>query len=77
MLRLGPGLTICRETSASRVPTGRNVNNVGRVSIKGSRAAEHDKNTWPELEKLARGHLEAGIHFQRMKVFHVAEETEH
>lgn len=35
-----------------------------RVSVAGSAAAEWDKNTWPELEKLARHHPEAGVHFQ-------------
>ena len=34
------------------------------VSEEGSLAAEWDRNTWPELERLARDHPEAGIHFQ-------------
>ncbi|KAL9612309.1 MAG: hypothetical protein Q9167_003088 [Letrouitia subvulpina] len=34
------------------------------ISEAGSEAAEWDKNTWPELEKLARSHPEAGVHFQ-------------
>ena len=36
------------------------------VSSKGTPAADWDRNTWPELEKLARHHPEAGIHFQGM-----------
>ena len=32
--------------------------------MKGTPAAEWDKNTWPELEKLATYHPEAGVHFQ-------------
>jgi hypothetical protein len=35
-----------------------------RVSRKGSRAAEWDRNTWPALEHLARNHPAAGVHFQ-------------
>lgn len=34
------------------------------VSVKGTAAAEWDKNTWPSLEELARNHPEAGVHFQ-------------
>lgn len=35
-----------------------------RVSTKGTRAAEWDRDTWPELEKLARVHPESGVQFQ-------------
>jgi D-amino-acid oxidase len=37
-----------------------------RVSTRGSRAAEWDKNTWGPLEDLAQNHPEAGVHFQGM-----------
>ncbi|MCJ1300564.1 hypothetical protein MMC08_003361 [Hypocenomyce scalaris] len=36
------------------------------VSEKGSKQAEWDRNTWPELEDLAKNHPEAGLHFQRI-----------
>ena len=34
------------------------------VSVEGTRAAQWDKDTWPELERLAKHHPEAGVHFQ-------------
>lgn len=34
------------------------------VSVRGTQAAEWDKNTWAPLEDLARNHPEAGVHFQ-------------
>lgn len=34
------------------------------VSIRGTEAAEWDKNTWGPLEDLAQNHPEAGVHFQ-------------
>lgn len=36
------------------------------VSLRGTQAAEWDKNTWAPLEELARNHPEAGVHFQGM-----------
>jgi D-amino-acid oxidase len=36
------------------------------VSIRGTEAAEWDRNTWAPLEDLARNHPEAGVHFQGM-----------
>lgn len=42
-----------------------------RVSAKGSNAHEWDKNTWPELEKLARLYPEAGVHFQGLTCLHL------
>ncbi|KAL8713043.1 MAG: hypothetical protein Q9220_002903 [cf. Caloplaca sp. 1 TL-2023] len=39
------------------------------ISEAGSEAAEWDRDTWPELEKLARLHPEAGVHFQGL--FHL------
>ena len=38
-----------------------------RISSEGTTAAEWDRNTWPELEKIARYHPEAGVHFQGFK----------
>jgi hypothetical protein len=35
-----------------------------RVSERGTAAARWDRDTWPHLERLARDHPEAGIHFQ-------------
>ena len=37
------------------------------VSVRGTEAAEWDKNTWPPLEDLAQNHPEAGVHFQGMQ----------
>jgi D-amino-acid oxidase len=34
------------------------------VSIRGTKAAEWDENTWGPLEDLAANHPEAGVHFQ-------------
>jgi hypothetical protein len=36
------------------------------VSIRGTAAAEWDKNTWIVLEDLVRNHPDAGVHFQGM-----------
>lgn len=36
------------------------------VSVRGTPAAEWDKNTWGPLEELARNHPDAGVHFQGM-----------
>ncbi len=38
--------------------------NAFSISAEGTAAAKHDRETWPELEKLARLHPEAGVHFQ-------------
>lgn len=35
-----------------------------RVSVAGSREAEYDSKTWPELHKLALRTPEAGVHLQ-------------
>jgi hypothetical protein len=37
-----------------------------RVSIAGSKEAEYDSKTWPELHKLALRVPEAGVHLQGM-----------
>ena len=37
--------------------------------MKDTAAAEWDKNTWPELERLARECPEAGIHFQKTETY--------
>lgn len=44
---------------------------ISRVSKKGSEAADWDRNTWPELQNLAKDHPEAGVHFQSMQSFSV------
>ncbi|KEF51861.1 D-amino-acid oxidase [Exophiala aquamarina CBS 119918] len=38
------------------------------VSVRGTQAAEWDKNTWGPLEELARNHPEAGVHFQECEI---------
>ncbi|KAF2688424.1 D-amino-acid oxidase [Lentithecium fluviatile CBS 122367] len=38
------------------------------VSVRGTTAAEYDKNTWAPLEDLARNHPEAGVHFQDCEI---------
>ncbi|KIV91649.1 hypothetical protein PV10_06165 [Exophiala mesophila] len=38
------------------------------VSIRGTAAAEWDKNTWGPLEDLAQNHPEAGVHFQDCEI---------
>ena len=38
------------------------------VSIRGTAAAEWDKNTWGPLEDLAQNHPEAGVHFQGTQI---------
>ncbi|KAF2812324.1 D-amino-acid oxidase [Mytilinidion resinicola] len=39
------------------------------VSVRGTKAAEWDKNTWSPLEDLARNHPEAGVHFQECEIY--------
>ena len=34
------------------------------MAVKGTEFASYERNTWPELERLARDVPEAGIHFQ-------------
>lgn len=46
-----------------------------RVSTKGTRAAEWDRDTWPELEKLARVHPESGVHFQGPLLYTICKES--
>ena len=36
--------------------------------MRGTKAAEWDKNTWGPLEDLAQNHPEAGVHFQGMRI---------
>lgn len=43
-------------------------NNFHRVSVRGTQAAEWDKDTWAPLEDLARNHPEAGVHFQECEI---------
>ncbi|ETN45548.1 uncharacterized protein HMPREF1541_09380 [Cyphellophora europaea CBS 101466] len=38
------------------------------VSVRGTEAAQWDKNTWAPLEDLARDHPEAGVHFQECQI---------
>ncbi|KAI1612716.1 D-amino-acid oxidase [Exophiala viscosa] len=38
------------------------------VSVRGTEAAEWDKNTWGPLEDLARNHPDAGVHFQHCEI---------
>ncbi|MCJ1394567.1 hypothetical protein MMC18_007446 [Xylographa bjoerkii] len=45
------------------------------VSAAGSAAADHDRNTWPELARLARDCPEAGVHFQDTIVYSDASDT--
>lgn len=37
---------------------------LARVSVAGSKEAEYDSKTWPELHKLALRNPEAGVHLQ-------------
>ncbi|MCJ1383801.1 hypothetical protein MMC17_006915 [Xylographa soralifera] len=46
------------------------------VSIKGTDAAEWDKNTWPQLRDLAQNHPEAGVHFQRAEIYNRTKDRE-
>ncbi|KAI9840333.1 MAG: hypothetical protein M1837_001751 [Sclerophora amabilis] len=39
------------------------------VSKTGTEAAEWDRNTWPELNHLAKNVLEAGVHYQDTKIY--------
>ncbi len=43
------------------------------MSVKGTDAADWDKNTWPPLQDLAQSHPEAGVHFQRKLGFAIDE----
>ena len=67
MLHLGLGQITCRKLlmlfSADLVSL-----TIVRVSVRGSEAAEWDKNTWPPFEDLARNHPEAGVHFQDCEI---------
>ncbi|KAK0390068.1 hypothetical protein NLU13_3641 [Sarocladium strictum] len=38
------------------------------VSVRGTRAAKWDENTWAPLEDLAQNHPEAGVHFQECEI---------
>ncbi|KAL8692111.1 MAG: hypothetical protein Q9218_002807 [Villophora microphyllina] len=46
------------------------------ISEAGTEAAEWDKNTWPELETLARDHPEAGVHFQDTAIYNRKKDVE-
>ncbi|KAI4165469.1 MAG: hypothetical protein LQ342_000879 [Letrouitia transgressa] len=46
------------------------------ISEAGSEAAEWDKNTWPEFEKLARLHPEAGVHFRDTALYNRTKDVE-
>ncbi|KAL8953426.1 MAG: hypothetical protein Q9222_000739 [Ikaeria aurantiellina] len=46
------------------------------ISEAGSEAAEWDRDTWPELEKLARLHPEAGVHFQDTAIYNRAKDSD-
>jgi D-amino-acid oxidase len=39
------------------------------VSVKGTEAADWDRNTWEPLADLARNHPEAGVHFQSTEIY--------
>jgi hypothetical protein len=54
--------TLCR-IQASRVCIRTNSESVGK---EGTPSQEYERNTWPELAKLAQEHPEAGVHFQGM-----------
>ncbi|MCJ1382266.1 hypothetical protein MMC17_005379 [Xylographa soralifera] len=45
------------------------------VSAAGTSAADHDRNTWPELAKLARDSPESGVHFQDTIIYSHADDT--
>ncbi|MCJ1405271.1 hypothetical protein MMC11_008498, partial [Xylographa trunciseda] len=45
------------------------------VSAAGTAAADHDRNTWPELAKLARDSPESGVHFQDTIIYSHADDT--
>ena len=63
MPHLGRALTTCARLSTLYTSNDTLMVNAA-VSIKGTPAAEWDRNTWPVLDELARNHPEAGIHFQ-------------
>ena len=62
MLALGQERTMHREFLLSIV--GDEVLTSDRVSVAGSKEAEYDSKTWPELYKLALRTPEAGVHLQ-------------
>jgi hypothetical protein len=64
MARLGQVPITCRQSEQASEPEETFVEIVYSVSVRGSPAAERDRNTWPALENLARNHPEAGVHFQ-------------
>jgi hypothetical protein len=69
MLPPGPGRTTCRKLNWPIVEpflTKLLTLDDSSVSIRGTEAAEWDRNTWAPLEDLARNHPEAGVHFQGM-----------
>jgi D-amino-acid oxidase len=43
---------------------------VHRVSLRGTEAAEWDRNTWYELYRLAKEVPEAGVHFQGRQILY-------
>jgi hypothetical protein len=65
---LGQEPTTCARLSFQQVGNDTLTANTA-VSIKGSPAAEWDRNTWPVLDDLARNHPESGIHFQSKAIF--------
>ncbi|KAI9754170.1 MAG: translation initiation factor eIF-2B subunit alpha [Chaenotheca gracillima] len=46
------------------------------VSITGTEAAEWDKNTWPELNRLAADVPEAGVHYQDTVIYNRKKDTQ-
>lgn len=46
------------------------------VSKKGTPGAEWDRNTWIELERLARLHPEAGVHFQKAAIYNRSKDVQ-
>lgn len=66
----GPERTTCRKLSWRTVKHFSmkllTLDVASSVSIRGTEAAEWDKNTWAPLEDLAQNHPEAGVHFQGM-----------
>ncbi|KAL8733408.1 MAG: hypothetical protein Q9181_003593 [Wetmoreana brouardii] len=46
------------------------------ISEAGTEAAEWDRNTWPELQKLASDYPEAGVHFQDTAIYNRTKDLE-
>lgn len=46
------------------------------VSIRGTDAAQYDRDTWLPLADLARHHPEAGVHFQECQIFNRAADAQ-